>query len=218
MKGQQEQNKRWGRLSSTRRRFTFRRRDDQMPELAASLAMEVNWSLVNQCEMQLHTKLHVNTPKVEGLKWRGCVNIVVLFGKRDESNFDMFLMTENAKDLPTQDDPEHMYHPDCLGVKATMIGQSLSQQVLKSGNGTFYKTFGVPSPFAREDAKHASGASAYGTVVYRPIPRKRHTIEQHNQRPLPQKAPQHVQEELRFLGFCMESVDFNVNPGLVQAR
>ncbi|RLN90192.1 hypothetical protein BBJ28_00001877 [Nothophytophthora sp. Chile5] len=236
MKGQQKQNKRWDRLSNARRQFTFRRRDDQIPERAASVAVQASWTLVDQFEMQQLTKLQVNIPKVEDLKWCGelreydaafdritsrtntrvhryddrdfyyvtttddpvieelaqqgdatvfatdailahlmastrsvfgwdivaqRVNNMVFFDKRDESNFDLLSVNENATDPPTQEDAEHMNHPDRLSLEATMINQNLSQQVLKSGNGAFYKKFDAPNPFASEGAKPASGAYRY---------------------------------------------------------
>ncbi|KAG7383763.1 Eukaryotic translation initiation factor 3 subunit D [Phytophthora boehmeriae] len=89
------------------------------------------------------------------------VNNMVFFDKRDESNFDLLSVNENASEPPNQEDPEHMNHPDRLSLEATMINQNLSQQVLKSGNGAFYKKFDDANPFASNDAKPASGAYRY---------------------------------------------------------
>ncbi|KAJ8524636.1 hypothetical protein ON010_g16481 [Phytophthora cinnamomi] len=89
------------------------------------------------------------------------VNNMVFFDKRDESNFDLLTVNENASEPPNQDDPEHMNHPDRLSLEATMINQNLSQQVLKSGKGAFYKKFDDANPFAGDDSKPASGAYRY---------------------------------------------------------
>jgi len=89
------------------------------------------------------------------------VNNMVFFDKRDESSFDLLSVNENATDPPAQEDPEHMNHPDRLSLEATMINQNLSQQVLKSGNGAFYRKFSDTNPFASDDAKPASGAYRY---------------------------------------------------------
>lgn len=89
------------------------------------------------------------------------VNNMVFFDKRDESNFDLLTVNENASEPPNQEDPEHMNHPDRLSLEATMINQNLSQQVLKSGKGAFYKKFDDANPFAGDDSKPASGAYRY---------------------------------------------------------
>ncbi|TDH71680.1 hypothetical protein CCR75_004416 [Bremia lactucae] len=89
------------------------------------------------------------------------VNNMVFFDKRDASNFDLLSVNENASDPPTQDDVEHMNHPDRLSLEATMINQNLSQQVLKSGNGAFFKQFDAPNPFASDGGKPASCAYRY---------------------------------------------------------
>ncbi|KAI9915517.1 hypothetical protein PsorP6_007281 [Peronosclerospora sorghi] len=89
------------------------------------------------------------------------VNNMVFFDKRDESNFDLFSVNENASESPNQEDPDHMNHPDRLSLEATMINQNLSQQVLKSDAEAFYKKFDAPNPFASEDAKPASVAYRY---------------------------------------------------------
>ncbi|CAH0474544.1 unnamed protein product [Peronospora belbahrii] len=89
------------------------------------------------------------------------VNNMVFFDKRDESSFDLLSVNENASDPPSQEDPEHMNHPDRLSLEATMINQNLSQQVLKSGNGAFYKKLDFANPFASDDATPASGAYRY---------------------------------------------------------
>ncbi|RLN93071.1 hypothetical protein BBJ28_00025541 [Nothophytophthora sp. Chile5] len=104
-----------------------------------------------------------------------CESSMVFFDKRDVSNFDLLELNENATASPTQEDSEHMSHPDRLSLEATMINQSLLKHVLKSGNGTFYKKFDTINPFASEEA---SAASADGAVVYCPVLRQRATIDQ----------------------------------------
>uniref|UniRef100_M4BKF1 Eukaryotic translation initiation factor 3 subunit D n=1 Tax=Hyaloperonospora arabidopsidis (strain Emoy2) TaxID=559515 RepID=M4BKF1_HYAAE len=89
------------------------------------------------------------------------VNNMLFFDKRDSSTFDLLSVNENASDPPSEDDPDHMNHPDRLSLEATMINQNLSQQVLKTGNGAFYKKCDNANPFASDDAKPASCAYRY---------------------------------------------------------
>lgn len=58
----------------------------------------------------------------------------LFFDKRSDSQFDLLTVSETSNDPPVaSDDIDEMNHPDKLSLEATMINQSFSQQILKSG-------------------------------------------------------------------------------------
>lgn len=71
MKGQQQLNKRWDRLNNARRMYSTRKREEHRVDRPASVLVESSWEIVEQFELSQLTKLQMNRPEVEDLKWCG---------------------------------------------------------------------------------------------------------------------------------------------------
>jgi translation initiation factor 3 subunit D len=88
---------------------------------------------------------------------------VIVFDKRDDSQFDYLTVSETAYEAPTSsEDPNAINTPDKLSLEASSINQNFTQQILKP-DGQERKIFDEPNPFYDEEESGMEPAS----VAYR---------------------------------------------------
>jgi len=90
---------------------------------------------------------------------------LLFFDKRDESNFDYLSVSETASELPKEDDPEDINHPNNLSIEATMVQQNFTQQILKTAaKGGVRKESEEEHPFFDDEGEAATvpASCSYG--------------------------------------------------------
>merc|ERR1711998_175653 len=76
---------------------------------------------------------------------------VIVFDKRDDSQFDYLTVSETAYEAPTSsEDPNAINTPDKLSLEASSINQNFTQQILKP-DGQERNIFDEPNPFYDEE-------------------------------------------------------------------
>ena len=93
---------------------------------------------------------------------------LLFFDKRDESNFDYLSVSETASELPKEDDPEDINHPNNLSIEATMVQQNFTQQILKpAAKGGVRKESEEEHPFFDDEGEEAATVPASCSYGYR---------------------------------------------------